>query len=137
VDVDLPTKEDWNAILKDAAALTFVRNDVIIQEGDQHQRIYQITNGECRIEKIIDGSPQTLGTIQREIFGEITFLQGGRATASVIANSEKVELYMVEGYALKVLFELKPGLAGRFFKYLASIAEKRLWEREQQHMQES
>ncbi len=47
-------------------------------------------------------------------------------------NSDQAAVYMIEGYHLRGLFDITPGLATRFYKYLATIVEKRLWQREKQ-----
>jgi CRP-like cAMP-binding protein len=54
------------------------------------------------------------------MFGEVTFLAGGRATASVVADTP-VELYRIEGYYIHILFRLKEGLAGRFYHLISSV----------------
>lgn len=67
-----------------------------------------------------------LGTAEKgEVFGEITFLEGGGASASVIAESH-VEYCMIEGHVLQILFEWKPQLAAKFFNFIATTLEKRL-----------
>lgn len=133
---DLPTREDWTLILKGAKYVTFEKDQFIIREGEYFQRLSQVLMGKCRIEKTIRNQQKVLGHIDvGEIVGELSFLQGKPASASVIAN-EHVELFMIEGYSLNVLFDLKPGLAGRFYKYLSTIIEKRLNLREKQLCEE-
>ena len=56
-----------------------------------------------------------LGTLKPgEVFGEISFLEGVAASASVVAdltpNSPVVELYVMDAPTLKNLLTLKPGL---------------------------
>ncbi len=54
----------------------------------------QVGHGRCRVEKLIDGHAKVLGGIaQQETFGEISFLQGEGATASVIADEDTVCQY--------------------------------------------
>ena len=65
-----------------------------------------------------------------EPFGEISFLQGGAATASVVADDEKVEVYVFEGYYLNTLYASDAALAGRFFHYLSTLLSSRFEERE-------
>jgi len=126
------TKVDWDLILKDAKLIRFSKNDIIIQEGDRFQRIFQVASGSCRVEKKKeDGHNTVLGSINpNQTFGEISFLQGEGATASVIANEEIVEIYVIEGYIISNLFDAYPGFGGRFFKYLAYTVNNRLRVRE-------
>ncbi len=76
-------------------------------------------------------------------FTEISFLEGGKSTASVIADEDETEVYrstqvsvayacryIMQGKLLKVLFFRQPALAGRFYQYLAKILATRLKERE-------
>ena len=48
------------------------------------------------------------------------------ATASVIADSETVDVYIMEGYFINILFGRKQELAGRFYKYLAHELQRRV-----------
>jgi CRP-like cAMP-binding protein len=112
--------------------LTFKSGDVIIQEGTNFQKIYQIISGSCRVEKNVSSNqPKLLSIIPPgEIFGEISFLEKGETSASVRAASEKVEVCVVEGTILNALFQSTPGLGARFHKFLAGVTEKRLRIRE-------
>ena len=59
-------------------------------------------------------------------FGEMSFLLGGGASASVIADSDDgVTVFIVEADYFKRLFNERPELAGRWFKYLATVLEGR------------
>lgn len=80
----------------------------------------------CRIQKggVIVGE---IG--QNEIFGEMSFLEGQAASATVI-SVEPVELYVIEGFTIKRLLQSHPDLGARFFKYVASVLEERLTQRE-------
>jgi CRP-like cAMP-binding protein len=63
---------------------------------------------------------------ENDTFGEVAFLLGGCGNnLRVIANG-RVELYVLEAEYLKRLFTAQPDLGGRFFKYLASLLEKRI-----------
>lgn len=132
------TKDDWTQLLAGAHFLTFKQNCVIIQEGSHQQQIFQLVRGHCRIEKAIysdgDSSPEmrVLGTMNAgEIFGEISFLDKRGASASVLASSDEVELYGIDGDYINMLFLRQPALAGRFYHYLANQLVKRLKERQQ------
>eukprot|EP01117_Protostelium_nocturnum_P019345 TRINITY_DN836_c0_g3_i1.p1 TRINITY_DN836_c0_g3~~TRINITY_DN836_c0_g3_i1.p1 ORF type:complete len:1638 (-),score=764.62 TRINITY_DN836_c0_g3_i1:204-5117(-) len=132
---DLPTKDDWNSMLKDSQLLTFEEGQTIIQEGTSYMKIFQIISGTCSIIKRgTDGSSNLLSQANRgEIFGEISFLEKGEASASVVAAS-RVELCVIEEDSIHSLFESTPGLRGRFYKYLAGVTEGRLRNREMQFL---
>uniref|UniRef100_A0A6B2L0J8 Cyclic nucleotide-binding domain-containing protein n=1 Tax=Arcella intermedia TaxID=1963864 RepID=A0A6B2L0J8_9EUKA len=64
------------------------------------------------------GAPQTLG--------EISLLLNTKATASVIADSDQVEVLVLEKNFMNIMFVRYPDMAGRFYHYLASILARRL-----------
>jgi len=119
------TPEDWKFLIGGAKAVVFQKNQTIIEEGQIYQRLYQINKGSCRIEK----AKQLLGKMSApEIFGEISFLEGGDsgAAATVIPDDSEVELFIIEGYFINVLFDTQEGFAGRFYYYLCTLLAARL-----------
>jgi hypothetical protein len=52
------TEDDWRLVLQGASCLTVIRNEYVIKEGEENQRIYQIVEGKCRIEKKMQDNPQ-------------------------------------------------------------------------------
>lgn len=42
--------EEWDLILKGAKTVTLKQGEIIIAQGEEYQRIYQISKGSCRIE---------------------------------------------------------------------------------------
>mmetsp|Transcript_4454 Transcript_4454/g.6234 ORF Transcript_4454/g.6234 Transcript_4454/m.6234 type:complete len:1257 (-) Transcript_4454:61-3831(-) len=122
------TPEDWDDLLEGAKLLVFKKGDVIITEGENFQRIYQLVEGECRIEK----GGKMLGKMEDgQFFGEISFLLSGGATATITADSEEVHVYVLEGYFMNILFGIRPELAGRFYKHLANVLQKRIRSRDE------
>jgi len=65
-----------------------------------------------------------------ELFGEISFLQNIKTTASIVADQDDVEVYYLDENSLNVLFTRYPALAGRFYKYMVSVLSTRLKQRE-------
>jgi CRP-like cAMP-binding protein len=128
---------DWELLLSGAKSVTVPRDEIIITQGQKYQRLYQISRGRCRIEldkapppDSPEGTPSehlVLGTMEQgELFGEISFLRGVGASATVIADSETVDLTIIEGYFVKTLFGIDPSFAGRFYKYLAALLAHRI-----------
>eukprot|EP01114_Cavostelium_apophysatum_P015009 TRINITY_DN4008_c0_g1_i4.p1 TRINITY_DN4008_c0_g1~~TRINITY_DN4008_c0_g1_i4.p1 ORF type:complete len:1425 (+),score=391.51 TRINITY_DN4008_c0_g1_i4:717-4991(+) len=127
-DPEMLTTEDWQLLLQGAKCVTFRKDEPIVTEGQYFQRIYQIVQGSCRIEK----SNKRLGTMEEgQSFGEVSFLLSGGASASVIAESDQTEVYILEGYYINVLFGIQPELAGRFYKYLADTLQRTIRSREE------
>ena len=99
--------------------------------------ICQIVSGNCRIEKQLPDQPDisiVLGKMKPgEIFGEITFLTEGPATASVYADDDFVDMYFIDGKYLKeTLLETHPQVVVRFYNYLCINLAKRIAQREKE-----
>jgi CRP-like cAMP-binding protein len=131
---DALTADDWKLILDKSKQLIYNKNDVVIKQGDQSpQNLYQLAHGRCRVEQVRpeDDSVQVVGVINSgETFGEISFLQNSQITASVVADDDRVEIYVIEGDHLNEIFNEFPAVPGRFYKYLATLISNRLHNRE-------
>eukprot|EP01124_Arcella_intermedia_P005670 TRINITY_DN13354_c0_g2_i1.p1 TRINITY_DN13354_c0_g2~~TRINITY_DN13354_c0_g2_i1.p1 ORF type:complete len:1073 (+),score=274.40 TRINITY_DN13354_c0_g2_i1:427-3219(+) len=134
-----PTPEDWQLILKGSRTVHYQKDEVIIKEGKKYRQLYQLTKGVCRIEK--EGINKPLDLIsysshhpEDSIFGEISFLEDGPATASVIAD-ENVQIHIIEGYFLNILFQHYPPLCVRFYHYIARVLARRITAREREQNQ--
>ena len=69
-------------------------------------------------------------TLDRSVFGELTFLVGGGASATITAGEGGCSITFVERNTLQTLFDSNPMLAGKFYKFLALTLNARLRERE-------
>jgi len=109
--------------------LTHYRPDaVIIHEGDAHNAIYVIASGGVRVEKESSGFQLELSRLgPGEIFGEMSFVEGLEASASVLADGE-LAAYRIDGEYINSLLKTSPGLFGRFYKSLVEIVSRRLRE---------
>lgn len=126
------SKEDWALVQRGFKLVTFKKDEDVIREGTEMQRIYQIAKGTCRIQIThpTEG-PKVVGSMEAgALFGEMSFLEGKGATASVIADSDSVEMYILEGHFINTVFVAYPDLSGRFYAYLASVIAERLNARE-------
>eukprot|EP01127_Copromyxa_protea_P015382 TRINITY_DN4420_c0_g1_i1.p1 TRINITY_DN4420_c0_g1~~TRINITY_DN4420_c0_g1_i1.p1 ORF type:complete len:620 (-),score=144.50 TRINITY_DN4420_c0_g1_i1:23-1882(-) len=124
--------EDWGMVLKDAKYKEYQNNEVVLKEGASSTSIFQIVSGRVCIQKQTADGIKKLGTMESEaLFGEMSFLASGCATASIIAEG-RVKIAVLEQTALYMLFVKNPHLAGRFYSYLANILALRLSERELQ-----
>lgn len=140
--IELNMKE-WDMLVARSndskCVFTYSKGDVILREGDPHKpHLFQICSGKCRVEKAVPnpkpGDPAsvvltTLG--EGEVFGEIMFLTGSSPTASVIADEDNVELYVVDSSLLSdKLFQSHPAVVVRFYAHLCSTIGSRIVERE-------
>jgi CRP-like cAMP-binding protein len=130
--------DDWDEILAGAKSQTFASNETVVAQGMPHGRIYQIGSGRCRIEKrvIVSGTDakemvKTLGFMDaKETFGEISLLKDSGASASVVADSDTVQVYYIDAYFLYYLIEQKPALGTKLYLYLCNVLSDRLKQRE-------
>jgi CRP-like cAMP-binding protein len=74
---------------------------------------------------------ETVGHYQeREMFGETGFLLKNPSAVTIIADEDNVEIYKVEKASLEAMFQIYPGLAGKFYKFLSLMIARRIRQRE-------
>lgn len=125
----LPTKEDWNIIMKGSKPVSYGKGEVIIHEGDKLQKVFQISRGECVVQRKVDGTDSVLILSKmntHDFFGEISFLLKEGASGSVVAGEGGTEVVALGGDFVNILLSAKPLLASRFYKYLAVLLQRRL-----------
>jgi len=130
VDMSL-TEKDWDLFISGAKLRKFKRDETVLSEGAPTAALYQVMQGSVRVELQIPNQAQSVVVANRgsgEMFGEISLLKLGVATASIIANDEPTVLYILEGAFLDSLFRTEPGLPSRFYCFLATTQAKRLRE---------
>jgi CRP-like cAMP-binding protein len=117
------TQNDWMLIVDRAKKSTFEKDAVLIHQNRANKVVYLICDGKAVVQTAPKSVVAYLGA--GEICGEMAFLEGGIASASVIAI-EPLETYAIEWSALKDLFELFPHLGSRFYRSLAVGLSRRL-----------
>jgi len=92
--------------------------------------INQLAKGQCRIEK----NGLLIGHLEGgDVFGELSFLRKGIASASIVANSGHVLVYHIPRPYIDLCFMRHDGLSDLFFEHLAGIIASRLRAREGQN----
>lgn len=117
------TQNDWMLIVDRAKKVCFKKEEVLIHQNRANQVVYLICMGKVQVFAAPKSVIAQLGA--GEICGEMAFLEGGIASASVVALTE-VEAYAIEWSGLKDLFELFPHLGSRFYRSLALGLSRRL-----------
>jgi CRP-like cAMP-binding protein len=117
------TANDWALIIDKSAQLEFKPGEALIYQGKQPARIFLLLAGSARIEA--EPKLKIADIAAGEICGDMSFLEGAQASASVIAN-QKVEALAVSWRSLHELFDLYPHLASRFYRSLALNLSRRL-----------
>ncbi|MDX8401063.1 MAG: cyclic nucleotide-binding domain-containing protein [Mariprofundaceae bacterium] len=99
---------------------TFHKGDVIMKEGEEGGVLYLLRSGSADIYRNIHGEDQRLATVREgALFGEMTFLTGGTASASVVANEDCVVYKLTRGGYARLMRE-KPELVYALFTYILS-----------------
>lgn len=117
--------EDWEKVYACAVQMTYKKNERILTQGERPYRIYHISKGVCRVEmtspdKDKGGAPIVVGKMQtNQMFGELSYMFGGCAKVTVIADQDGVEVYYLERSSLEKIFAEKPLLGGKFYKFIA------------------
>ena len=118
-----------HALLRKGGVRRFRRNEVIIEEGGFPSSIFVIKSGSVLVrQKNLDSYLPIRKLIAGGVFGEMSFLEDIAATATVVADSELVEIFVIERVFLERLLENNMEFFGRFYKSLAWILSQRLRE---------
>lgn len=117
------TQNDWMLIVDRAKKVSFQKEEFLIQQNRANRVVYLICTGKVQVFTAPRSVIAQLGA--GEICGEMAFLEGGIASASVVALTQ-VEAYAIEWSGLKDLFELFPHLGSRFYRSLALGLSRRL-----------
>lgn len=117
------TQNDWMLIVDRAKKVQFKKDEVLIHQNRANKIVYLICSGKVQVATSPNSVIAMLGA--GEICGEMAFLEGGIASASVTAV-DNVEAYAIDWGGLKDLFELFPHLGSRFYRSLALGLSRRL-----------
>lgn len=120
-------EDDIKTLLKDSTIRTYSKNEVILQEGEANDCFFRIKSGAIRLEKTIEGRKSVLTTMgPDQMFGEMSILDKNITSATVVADSNEVELYAVELSLLLEILKSNDGLSKRFHKIMAQTLASRL-----------
>jgi CRP-like cAMP-binding protein len=121
------TADDWVLIQAKAVRRAFKLGEEIIRQGDWGGSIYIIRRGEASVELAGTGSRAIVATLGPEdICGDMAFLEQGKATATVVAKDQDVEVDEIKAKDLREILEAFPRLASRFYRSVASVLVQRL-----------
>lgn len=102
--------------------IKFAKNVVLFNEGDTNGSLYRIKSGQCRVEKNL---PNADGVVERKVlavmgpermFGEMSVMsRDAKTSASIVADQNDTEVYVIDVAFVYDLFQTEPGLRQRFF----------------------
>jgi len=106
--------EGMAQLVEGAKAILFDKEDIIIHEGNTDQRLYQIGKGSVRVEKGVYPTTVTVAHLQAgQVFGEMSLIAGGAASASIIADEDATTVYAFDGAYLRSAVSQQPSV-GKF-----------------------
>jgi CRP-like cAMP-binding protein len=117
------TSNDWALIMDKAARQSFAKGDELLQFGKQNPNILFMVKGGA---SVLSARGWQIATVRAgEVLGEMAFLEGTDASASVVAD-ESVEVYSISWQTLHELFDLYPHMGSRFYRSIAVSLSRRL-----------
>lgn len=120
------TNEDITALEERAEMRDFVAGDVLIEEGKPIQSIFLIRSGTVEVNRMVRNKQVVLARCGAgEIFGEIGFLDGDTATASVTAV-EPVRALEINRIRMSVYLRMDDEIAKTFYRFLCHVLASRL-----------
>ena len=118
---------DWTLINAKSVRRTFKLGEEIIRQGSPSESIFIIRRGQASVELAGTSTRAILASLDADdVCGDMAFLEKGRATASVIAKDNEVEVDEINARELREMFEAFPRLASRFYLSLALLLSQRL-----------
>ncbi|MDX1512628.1 MAG: cyclic nucleotide-binding domain-containing protein [Gammaproteobacteria bacterium] len=120
------TDEDRQVLLGNATMKNFEPEDVIVTQGETQEAIYVLESGEARVEKQHGDLSVEISRFEAgDVFGEMGFVEGFDASASVIAD-EPCKVHVISNDLVQKLIDGDPGFYGRFYHSLAHTLSQRL-----------
>lgn len=122
------TPEDHRALSAGAKRSSYLEDDVILREGEERNALFVVLEGSARVERVHSDFRYEIARVgPGQIFGEMGFVEGFVASASVVAN-EAIDVEVISAAQIQNMSELDGGFAGRFYHSLAEILSQRLRE---------
>jgi CRP-like cAMP-binding protein len=113
---------DWALIQSKGRVATFPSGQSLIRAAHPVQYLYILTKGAAQV--LVQGKA-IAALRQGAICGEMSFIEGTVASASVVADGE-LEALELPAAELRELFEAFPHLGLRFYRSIAITLSKRL-----------
>jgi len=121
--------EEHQQLLQSCERKAYKPGDVLIQEGQEQTALYLIVKGEVKVQRDHEGFAIELSRHGvGEIFGDMSFVEGQAASATVVAGDEEVLAFVVTHAQISTQMQQNPAFAARFYQSLAQILSRRLRE---------
>ncbi len=104
----------------------YADQDTILEQGSTCQAIFVVQDGTVKVQREREDRVYTITELgPGEVFGEMSFVRGGGATASVAATG-KARVVVVEASQVNGLLSSIPGFATRFYHSIATTLANRV-----------
>ncbi|MCI0394882.1 MAG: cyclic nucleotide-binding domain-containing protein [Chloroflexi bacterium] len=123
--INFLTENDWRLLLEKSHFVSYEDGQLILEKGSQRRAIFVVEKGQIQVERAPGEVIARRG--QGAVFGEMSFLEGSGASASVVADGD-VDVSVIAEAHLNSLLASVPGLATRFYQTLAVTLAYRLRE---------
>ena len=122
------TDADRRRLIGKATRREYAPGETIVRQGDRRHAVYVLDEGEARVERSHGEFYVEVAQLgPGEVFGEMSFLEGFEASASVVADSA-CTVHVIDGKEVEEMIEADPGFYGRFYHSLALTLSQRLRE---------
>jgi CRP-like cAMP-binding protein len=119
---------DKQLLVSKSNRVVFAKDQKIIQEGAPSKAVFFLREGTARVHRTGMSPDSRLATLGAgDVCGEMAFLEGVSASASVIADGH-VTTDAIETAVLHSTFENFPHLGSRFYRSVALMLSRRLRE---------
>jgi CRP-like cAMP-binding protein len=117
-DIDVPGAADVN----------YRQGETLLREGAAIEGIYVVRSGFAAVQRFHHGKLVEIARLKSgDVFGEISLLDDGAASASVVA-AEDCTIRLIRRQDLEALFCERPDLGVQVYKKLARVLAQRLRE---------
>ncbi len=113
-------------LLTEGPVKSFGRGEVVLEQNVSVRAICLIEEGSVRVERQEQGQKVRLaGLGAGEFFGEMSFVDAGPTSASVVAE-EPTRLRVIDEATVDRMAKADPSFTGRLFRSIAAILSERL-----------
>jgi CRP-like cAMP-binding protein len=120
------TPAEESVLLTEAPVRSFKPGEVVLAQNLTVRAIYLIETGLVRVERQEHGERVRLaGLGAGEFFGEMSFVDAGPTSASVVAE-EETRVRLIDEATVDRMTKADPSFSGRLFRSIAAILSERL-----------
>ena len=108
------SKRTLGKILENSKEVTHVAGQTVVTQGHEGAGFHMILSGQA---KVVRGGRKRVTLGPGEYFGEMALLDGGRRTATVVAETDLITLYLAQ-WGFKPLVRENPQMAWKIVVHL-------------------